>query len=84
MAFVEVTVKKGAQLHVQHRIADMNGVVAVYDVTGMSDSLVFVKLKSRTGLSRLVKAILAIPEVERTNTRLVLNVIKEDGRTLGK
>jgi DNA-binding Lrp family transcriptional regulator len=76
-AFIEVTITKGALLEVQKKIAALPGVVSVYDVTGGSDSFVMARCKSRTEFSNLVKRILAIPEVERTNTHVILNVIKE-------
>ncbi|MFH1750692.1 MAG: Lrp/AsnC family transcriptional regulator [Candidatus Micrarchaeota archaeon] len=80
MGIIEITIRKGALLEVQRKIAGMQGVSAVYDITGGSDSMVITKCKSRSDLSRLVKSILAIPDVERTNTHIILNVVKEDYR----
>ena len=77
-AVIEVTIRKGALLEVQKRIAHMPGVVSVYDVTGGSDSIVIARTKSSREFSRLVKKILAIDNVERTNTHVILNVLKED------
>jgi len=76
-AFIEVTITKGALLEVQRRISMLPGVVSVYDVTGESDSFVMARCKSRTEFSNLVKRILGIPEVQRTNTHVILNVVKE-------
>src|SRR3989338_2396396 len=59
-AIVEVTARKGAVLEVQKKIACMNGVVSVYDVTGQTDSIVFARCRSRDEFSKLVKKILAI------------------------
>ncbi|MEK6954875.1 MAG: Lrp/AsnC family transcriptional regulator [Candidatus Micrarchaeota archaeon] len=80
MGIIEITIRKGALLEVQHKIAGMQGVSAVYDITGGSDSIVIAKTRSRGELSHLVKGILSIPEVERTNTHIILNVVKEDYR----
>ena len=77
-AFIEVTIKKGAQLEIQKKIANIRGVRGVYDITGQTDSMVFANVKGRGELSRLVKTILSIPEVERTNTRVILNIVKEE------
>lgn len=77
-AVTEVTIRKGALLEVQQKIASFPGVAAVYDVTGQSDSLVIAKCRNRQEYSRLVKKILAIEKVERTNTHVILNVVKED------
>ncbi len=82
MALIEATITKGALLEVQKKIAHMHGVVAVYDVTGESDSLVVARCRSRGDLSRLVKKILAIPNVQRTNSHIILNIIKEGSHLL--
>ena len=72
----EVTVSKGKLVEVQERIAKLNSVCAVYDVTGIEDSIVISKFRSRDD----VKELLSVPHVERTNTHLVLNTYKEDFR----
>ena len=76
-AFIHVRITKGAQLEVQKKIASLPSVAAVYDVTGEYDSLVYALCKSRSELSVLIKRINNIEEVQRTNTTLSLNVIKE-------
>ena len=78
-AVIEVTIRKGALLEIQKRIAQMPGVVSVYDVTGQSDSVVIARTKSSAEFSRLVKKILALDNVERTNTHVILNIVKEGG-----
>jgi len=77
-ALVEVTFTKGASLELQQKIATFPGITAVYDITGESDSMALAKCKNRQDFSRLVKRIGAIPGVERTNTHVILNVVKED------
>lgn len=76
----EVTVSKGRLLEVQREIAKMKSVCAVYDVTGVEDSIVISKFKNREKLSAFTKELLALPHVERTNTHVVLNTCKEDFR----
>lgn len=80
MAMIEVTIRKGALIEVQKKIAQLPGVVSVYDVTGQADSLVLARCKSRRDFSQLVKKILAMEQVERTNTHVILNTIKENYR----
>ncbi|MFH1106754.1 MAG: Lrp/AsnC family transcriptional regulator [Candidatus Micrarchaeota archaeon] len=80
MGIIEITITKGALLEVQRKIAQLHGVVAVYDVTGLSDSMVLVRTRNRSDFSRLVKNILAMEQVEHSNTHVILNVIKEDYR----
>ncbi len=79
-AISEVTVSKGRLLEVQREIAKMGSVCAVYDVTGVEDSIVISKFRNREELSTYTKALLALPHVERTNTHIVLNTCKEDLR----
>jgi len=76
----EVTVSKGRLLEVQREIAKMNSVCAVYDVTGVEDSIVISKFRNREELSAFTKELLALPHIERTNTHVVLNTCKEDFR----
>ena len=77
-ALIEVTFTRGASLELQQKIAAMPGIAAVYDITGESDSMALAKCKNRQEFSRLVKKIGAMPGVERTNTHVILNVVKED------
>ena len=76
----EVTVSKGRLVEVQEKIAKMKSVCAVYDVTGIEDSIVISKFKTRDEVSLFTKELLSIAHVERTNTHLVLNTYKEDFR----
>lgn len=76
----EVTVSKGKLVEVQEKIAKLNSVCAVYDVTGIEDSIVISKFKNRDEVSKFTKELLSVPYVERTNTHLVLNTYKEDFR----
>ncbi len=79
MGVTEITIRKGALLEVQRKIAQLQGVVSVFDVTGQSDSIVFSRCRSRSEFSALLKKILSLENVERTNTHVVLNVVKEGG-----
>jgi DNA-binding Lrp family transcriptional regulator len=76
----EVTVSKGKLVEVQEKIGRMDSVCAVYDVTGIEDSIVISKFRNRDEVSQFAKELLTIPHVERTNTHLVLNTYKEDFR----
>lgn len=78
VAVVQISMSHGAALlEVQKRIAKLPGVAAVYDITGQYDSIAILKCKSRQELSALIKRILNLPKVAKTNTNMVLNVIKE-------
>lgn len=75
---MEVYVAKGKLLEVEREIAKLPGVCAVYDVTGEYDALVVARFRSRSELSNFTKKLLSMNNVERTNTHVVLNIIKEN------
>ena len=78
IALIEITVSKGKMLDVERKIAKNPNVFAVYDITGTYDALILARFKSRAELSEMIKdEIHGSPYVERTNTHIVLNVIKE-------
>ncbi len=77
VAIVQISISGGALLDVQKKISALPGVMAVYDVTGQYDSIAVLMRKNRAELSYLIKKILAIPKVEKTNTNMVLNVMKD-------
>jgi len=77
IAVIELTVSKGKMLEIENKIAKNPNVFAVYDITGTYDALILARFKDRSELSAMIKEIHKSPEVERTNTHLILNVIKE-------
>jgi DNA-binding Lrp family transcriptional regulator len=79
-AIIEVTTTKGKMLEIEEEIAKTENIFAVYDITGDADILVIGKFKDRKSLSKFVKKVSSVPNVENTVTHLVLNTIKEDSR----
>lgn len=77
IAIIELTISKGKMLDVENKIAQIPNIFGVYDITGTYDALLLARFKTRDGLSRMIKEIHTSPYVERTNTHIVLNVIKE-------
>ena len=77
IATIEVTVSKGKMIEVETDIAENPNVFGVYDITGDYDALVFARFKTRTELSAMIKKLHSSPYIERTNTHIILNVIKE-------
>ena len=72
---------KGRMLDVQAQIAADPRVFAVYDVTGDWDSMVLARVKDRADLDDLTKTVFTLEGVARSYTHVVLNTVKEDGRT---
>lgn len=62
----------------EETLAKLEGVIAVYDITGDFDVAIIARAKDRNSLNELVKRILSIPGVRRTVTNVVFNVVKED------
>ncbi len=65
------------------KIAQIPNVFGVYDITGTFDALVLARFKTRDDLGRMIKEIHISPYVERTNTHIVLNVLKEGSSFTG-
>jgi DNA-binding Lrp family transcriptional regulator len=80
IAFIEITVSKGKMFEVEEKIALNPNVFGVYDITGTYDALVMARFRSREQLSDMIKDIHKSPYVERTNTHIILNVIKDGTR----
>ncbi len=79
-AVIEIIAKKDKIIGVEEEIAKIENVCGVYDVTGNTDTLVIAKFKDRAELSKFVKSLSTIPNVENTITHVVLNTVKEDFR----
>lgn len=81
-AVIEIVVSKGKLVEVEESISRKKNVLAVYDVTGSTDALVLARFKKRSDMSMFIKSLLGMRYIERTNTHVVLNVVKEDMRAL--
>jgi len=81
-AVIEIKTNQGKMLEIENVIAKETNVISVYDITGDADTLVIAKFKDRASLSKFVKKISAIPNIENTVTHIVLNTIKEDSRLI--
>ena len=74
---VHVRVAKGKLFAVEKKIAADSHVVALYDITGAFDALVIARFRSRRSLDAFLKKIQGYEFVERTETVLILNEIRE-------
>jgi DNA-binding Lrp family transcriptional regulator len=79
-AIIGVRIAHGKLLDVQRAVARDDRVFAVYDTTGEWDSILLARFKGTRDLDNFVKKVLAIGDVERTNTMVVLNTVKEELR----
>ncbi|MFX1444253.1 MAG: Lrp/AsnC family transcriptional regulator [Promethearchaeota archaeon] len=77
IAMIELTISKGKMLEVERDIAKHPNIFAVYDITGEYDAILLARFRNRSELSAMVKEINKYEYVLRTNTHLILNVVKE-------
>jgi Lrp/AsnC family transcriptional regulator, regulator for asnA, asnC and gidA len=79
-ATIGIRISKGRLREVEERLARDPRAYAIYDVTGDYDALLIGRFRDRRDLDRFVKRALQDPHIERTNTQVVLNRVKEDRR----
>jgi Lrp/AsnC family transcriptional regulator, regulator for asnA, asnC and gidA len=79
-ATIGIRISKGKLREVEERLGKDPRAYAIYDVTGDFDALLIGRFRDRRDLDRFVKHALQDPQVERTNTQVVLNRVKEDRR----
>ncbi|PIN80990.1 AsnC family transcriptional regulator [Candidatus Woesearchaeota archaeon CG10_big_fil_rev_8_21_14_0_10_30_7] len=79
---VEITVHlkigKGKLLELEQKLSKHKNVYAVYDITGKSDAIIIARFKNRRSMDSFLKKIQTYDFIERTETSLILNTIKED------
>ncbi len=80
LAVIGVQISKGKLLEVQRRVAKDERTVDVFDVTGEWDSVIVARFRNTRELDAFVKRLVAIENVERTYTQVVLNVVKQEKR----
>lgn len=76
---IEIRISKGKLFEMEKKIASHPNVFAVYDVTGNFDAVVLARFKTRRLMDNFLKKIQTYDFIERTETKLVLNTIKEEG-----
>lgn len=74
---IDVRVAKGKLQQIEKKIAKDPNVQFVFDNTGPSDATVIARFRSRSYLDNFIKKLQTFDFVERTETKLILNTIKE-------
>jgi len=75
---IGVRVKGGVLKNWEDRTAYHKNVLCMYDVTGEFDAILITRFKDTKELDQFVKTLLKEPDVQRTYTQTVLNIVKED------
>ncbi|GAB6135989.1 Lrp/AsnC family transcriptional regulator [Thermococcus prieurii] len=65
---------------IERKIAEKTRAMMVYDITGEFDIFVIAKFKDREDMNRFVKWLLSLDGVEKTNTSVAMQVVKEEPR----
>lgn len=76
---LDVRISKGKLFAVEKKIAAHPNVMSVYDNTGEFDVTVIARFRTRAAMDNFLKMIQGYDFVERTQTKLILNTIKEGG-----
>lgn len=75
---IELRISKGRLFDVEKKIATNPNVFAVYDVTGPFDAVILARFRTRRQMDNFLKKLQTYEFVERTETKLILNTIKEE------
>jgi len=75
---IGVRVKGGMFQNWESKTSFTQNVLGIYDVTGEYDAFLIAKFRDTDELDKFIKELLREPDVERTYTQTVLNVIRED------
>ena len=81
-AVINLKITHGKLMETQKKISKDSHISAIYDITGEWDSVVIAHFKDRKDLNRFIKKILTLEDVERTNTQVALNIVKDEKRIL--
>ncbi len=76
MGIIQIYVDKNI-IGVQEKVRSIPQVLAIFDVTGECDSIAWIACRDREEFSKIVKSILMIDGVKKTNTSVVLNMMKD-------
>ena len=77
---IDIKVSGGKLKEVEERLKDEENVSAVYDITGEYDITIIARFRNRHDLDNFVKKLQTLENVERTHTKLILNVVCENSR----
>lgn len=75
---IDIRIEKGKLIELEKKIAHHPNIYLVYDTTGGFDSTVIGLFKSTRAMDSFLKKIQTYDFVVRTNTKLILNTIKEE------
>ena len=81
-AVINLKIAHGKLIETQKKISKDSHISAIYDITGDWDSLIIAHFRDRKELNRFIKKVLSMEFVERSNTQVALNIVKDEKRFL--
>ena len=82
VAAINFRISKGKLVDAESEIAKDDRIFLVFDITGDWDAIALGRFKDRTDMNEFVKWAQTIKNVERTQTQVVLTVVKDEKRVL--
>ena len=79
---INLRIAHGKLIETQNKISKDTHISAIYDITGEWDSLIIAHFKDRKDLNNFIKKILSMEHIERTNTQVALNIVKNEKRII--
>ena len=75
---IDIKISKGKLFELEKKLAKSKNIFAVYDCTGEFDAAILGRFKNRRTMDTFLKKIQKYDFIERTNTRMILNTIKDE------
>jgi DNA-binding Lrp family transcriptional regulator len=77
-AILQLKIEGDALPEITDRLADYDGMISVYEVTGDYDVIAVGKFEDTDGMNDQIKSLLTDPDVRESNTSVVLNAVVEN------
>ena len=77
-AVLQLKVEGSALPEITDRLADLRGMVSVYEVTGDHDVVAIAKFEDTDDMNERIKRILVDDDIRESNTSVVLNAVAEN------
>lgn len=81
-AIIEIVAPKLSLLHTMEEITEIPNVYAVYHTTGNIDAIIIAKFRGIDDLQKFLGDLYNKLDIQRSETRIVLNTVKEDFRVI--
>lgn len=76
ISFIELKLRKGSSKKVYDILKEDPHIFGIYQITGEYDLFILARFKKGISLNELIKNLNNNPDISRTNTHLILNVLK--------